>query len=229
MSVENSCQSVISLLKIMQRLRDPDGCPWDLMQTPESLVPYILEEACELIEAIETNDCNLILDELGDLLLQVVFVAQIFSERQQFNFYDVASEIAAKLKRRHPHVFTKTAGDLALAELDTQWETIKKTETNYKKSCLADHMPLTLPALQRAQKLITKVDKTGRRQELPDYRDRIDKLDMNKISGSPELIDEETLGQILFQLTKLAHEAGLDAETALRKKTRNLLQELDAK
>ena len=229
MSDENSCQSVISLLKIMERLRAPDGCPWDLIHTPESLVPYILEEACELIEAIETNDCNLILDELGDLLLQVVFVAQIFNERQQFNFYDVASEIAAKLKRRHPHVFTETSGELALAELDTQWETIKKTETNYKKSCLADHIPLTLPALQRAQKLMAKADKVGRQQELPDYRDHIGQLDMNEIVGSPELIDEETLGQILFHLTRLAHEAGIDAETALRKKTRNLLQELDDK
>ena len=229
MSAENSCQSVISLLKIMQRLRAPDGCPWDLIQTPESLVPYILEEACELIEAIEKNDGNLILDELGDLLLQVVFVAQIFSERQQFNFYDVASEIAAKLKRRHPHVFAKTAAELAPTELDTQWEAIKKTESNYKKSCLADHMPLMLPALQRAQKLITKADKAGRRQELPDYQDHIGKLDMNGIADSPELIDEETLGQILFQLTRLAHDAGLDAETALRKKTRDLLQELDTK
>jgi uncharacterized protein YabN with tetrapyrrole methylase and pyrophosphatase domain len=88
---------VDSLLKIMQTLRAPDGCPWDAEQTPESLTSYILEEACELIDAIEHGDQKLILDELGDLLLQVVFLAQIFDERGQFDFHDVAAGIAEKL------------------------------------------------------------------------------------------------------------------------------------
>ena len=215
------------LLQIMRDLRAPDGCPWDAEQTPESLAPYILEEACELIDAIEEGDPKQILDELGDLLLQVVFQAQIFTERHLFDFYDVSTCIAEKLLRRHPHVFARETHNVAVTELDTQWEKIKSSETTQNKSCLADHLPGKLPALQRAQKLIARAYKTKRHQELPDYNEISEKLQLLAAHGNDIAIDEESLGMLLLYLVRMSHVAGLDAETALRKSTRQLLQKMD--
>ena len=220
-------ENIATLLQIMRDLRAPDGCPWDAKQTPESLAPYILEEACELIDAIEEGDSELILDELGDLLLQVVFLAQIFSERRKFDFYDVSACIAEKLLRRHPHVFAREDQVHANAELDTQWETIKRSEATHNKSCLADHLPGKLPALQRAQKLVARAYKAERQQELPVYNGISEMADWIAGQGKNRVIDEETIGRLLFQLVRASHDTGLDAETALRKTTRKLLQELD--
>jgi len=228
MAHKNPHKSIDALLKIMRDLRAPDGCPWDAEQTPESLAPYILEEACELIDAIEEGDTELILDELGDLLLQVVFQAQIFSERRQFDFYDVSACIAEKLLRRHPHVFARENDDFTETELDSQWETIKRSEATHNKSCLADHLPGKLPALQRAQKLVARIYKAGRQQELSDCHEISEKTECHADQDKAVTIDEETLGLLLLQIVRISHDAGLDAESALRKTTRKLLQQLDA-
>jgi len=217
-----------SLLEIMQALRAPDGCPWDAEQTPESLAPYILEEACELIDAIEEGDPQLIQDELGDLLLQVVFQAQIFKERQQFDFHDVATGITDKLVRRHPHVFDRSNSPVPASELDKQWDRIKLTEATHNKTCLADHLPSKLPALQRAQKLISKVCRAGRQAELPaDNQKWRQHICAPQETGESWQPDEESLGQALFFLVGKAHEANLDAETALRKTTQKTIKLLD--
>ena len=228
MTHKNICNSLDSLLKIMQSLRAPDGCPWDKEQTPESLTPYILEEACELIEAIEEGKPELIMDELGDLLLQVVFLAQIFNERDKFDFRNVVAGIAEKLVRRHPHVFDRNGSKKHATDLDKQWDEIKSSEATQNKTCLADHLPRNLPALQRAQKLISKTCRAGRQTELPtadqkQLRQLINSKDKNK-SWQP---DEEALGLLLFNLVKSAHDNGLDAEAALRKTTRKAVKNLD--
>ena len=228
MTHKDTRNSVDSLLKIMQELRAPDGCPWDAEQTPESLAAYILEEACELIEAIEEGAPELIQDELGDLLLQVVFLAQIFSEQDQFDFYDVATGIADKLVRRHPHVFDQDESKELTAQLDKQWDKIKRSEATYNKTCLADHLPGTLPSLQRAQKLVSKASRSDRSDELPSAHEKL----LQRVIGTQGdndnfQLDEETLGQALFHLVRLAYDANLDAETALRKITRKTIQELD--
>jgi tetrapyrrole methylase family protein/MazG family protein len=238
MTHKDTRNNVGSLLKIMQELRAPDGCPWDAEQTPESLTSYILEEACELIEAIEEGAPELILGELGDLLLQVVFQAQIFSERDQFDFYDVTTCIADKLVRRHPHVFDRDGSEAfatqlvkqRASQLDKQWDNIKRSETTYNKTCLADHLPGTLPSLQRAQKLVSKAYRSDRSAELPSPHNKL----LRKIIDAQDdnenfQLDEETLGQALFLLVRLAHDANLDAETALRKLTRKTIQEFDRK
>jgi len=216
------------LLQIMQALRAPEGCPWDAAQTPESLTPYILEEACELIEAIEEGSPEHVLDELGDLLLQVVFQAQIFNERSQFDFHDVVAGISKKLVRRHPHVFEREnmAGDAM--ELDRQWEAIKRSESTYNKVCLADHLPDKLPALQRAQKLVAKVCRTDRQSELPGADEAFLKIIQDAKDGTAGQLDEMGLGQALFHLVKLAHLANLDAESALRKLTRKTLCQFES-
>lgn len=220
---------VESLLKVMQALRGPGGCPWDLQQTPESLTPYILEEACELIDAIEAGSTEHILDELGDLLMQVVFMAQIFNERQQFDFDDVAAGIADKLVRRHPHVFNPEQAAAALAELDQQWDAIKRAEATHNKTCMADHLPSKLPALQRAQKLISRAYRAERQADLPDVDPNLP-AKLHRASGdNPGLLDEDTLGQALFHLVRLARNANLDAESALRKTTSRVTHHIDAK
>ncbi len=228
------------LLETMQALRAPRGCPWDAEQTPESLAPYILEEACELIDAIEDGAPELILDELGDLLLQVVFQAQIFKERNQFNFHDVANGIANKLVRRHPHVFARphdsqeNGPTVQTTDLDKQWDEIKRSEATHNKTCLADHLPTHLPALQRAQKLISRIYRAGRQNELPEAQSKLlrgqnEPGDSTEPAASNEngQPDEETLGQALFELVKFAHDNNLDAETALRKTTRKAINHLD--
>ena len=228
MTHKNAHTSLDSLLKIMQILRAPNGCPWDAKQTAKSLTPFILEEACELIDAIETGCTELILDELGDLLLQVVFQAQIFNEQQLFDFNDVAANIADKLVRRHPHVFDRDKQESPVSDLDKQWHEIKRTEATHNKSCLADHLPSNLPALQRAQKLVDKACQAGRQAELPGGDQKLLKTmtDLN-VSHENWLSDDETLGQVLFHLVRRAHDTGLDAEAALRKIVKKTITQFD--
>lgn len=228
MTHNNSPQKLESLLQIMRSLRAPDGCPWDIEQTSESLTPYILEEACELIDAIEGGDPEVILDELGDLLLQVVFLAQIYEEQGLFNFDDVAGGIGEKLTRRHPHVFAREETSTPDDELDRQWDRIKSSEKTHNKSCLADHLPGNLPALQKAQKLIKRVKRDGGEAELPRLSESLIPLDdQTKGQDYRTRISEDVLGQTLFEIVRLAHGADLDAETALRKTIRKIMNELD--
>lgn len=228
MTHKDARNSLDSLLNIMQSLRAPEGCPWDAEQTPESLAPFILEEACELIDAVEEGTPELIMDELGDLLLQVVFQAQIFKERNLFDFHDVAAGIAEKLVRRHPHVFDPDYSEVHATELDKQWDAIKRTEVTHQKTCLQDHLPSNLPALQRAQKMVSRVYRLGRQTELPKNLQK-QAQQLSSLEDTPENWppDEEALGLALFHLVRLAHIANLDAESALRKITRDVIRHLD--
>jgi MazG family protein len=207
------CQTIRELLATMHALRAPGGCPWDAEQTAASLTPYILEEACEAIDAIETGSAAMIADELGDLLLQIVFQAEIFSERQLFDFADVAAGINAKLIRRHPHVFCGGNATVPLDELARQWERIKCAEQPVSSQPLhpLGQLPGSLPALQRAQKLLAKGKRAG--LDLERYLPALP-------TGTPA--DEEQLGRALLALVKQAELCGLDAEQALRRTVRNL-------
>lgn len=228
MTDKTKSANIDALLKVMQSLRAPDGCPWDAEQTSESLTPYILEEACELVDAIEGSDQSIIMDELGDLLLQVVFQAQIYEEQGQFDFYDVACGIKDKLIRRHPHVFARELSPVPTTELAQQWDRIKNSETTNNKSCLADHLPSKLPALQRAQKLLTRAKRDNRQNELPIMSDSLlQHHSRTRAIGEDCQISEEILGQTLFHLVTLALESNLDAESALRKTTREIIDKLD--
>ena len=148
------------LINIMARLRGPSGCPWDKEQTPQSLKPYLIEEAYEVLEAIDRNDDSEIKEELGDLLLQVVFHAQIASEENRFTIDDVAEAIADKLIRRHPHVFGDTQADTP-DEVIRNWEAIKAEEKPDKRASLLDGVPQHLPALLKARRLQEKAARVG--------------------------------------------------------------------
>jgi MazG family protein len=220
MPFKKHSRSIGSLLETMQILRSPKGCPWDAEQTPQSLTPYIMEEACELIDAIETGTDEMIKEELGDLLLQVIFQAQIFAEQGKFNFDDIADTINDKLLRRHPHVFSSNDPNLNNHQLDQQWEEIKQAEkrlTN-RRTCLADHLPNRLPALQRAQKLVSRLHKTG----LSRYLRETDvvtspRSSSDRVASTTQAISSESeLGYHLFHLVIKAEKAGFDAERALR-------------
>ncbi len=206
------CQTLRELLDTMHILRAPGGCPWDAEQTPESLAPYILEEACETIEAIETGTVAMIVDELGDLLLQIVFQAEIFAERGQFDFADVATAINAKLLRRHPHVFDDPRADMNRDVLAAQWERIKNAEQG--ETVTVDHplepLPSHLPALQRAQKLLKRALRSGvsNRYQAPIARE--------------DPLTEPELAQALLMLVQRAEASSLDAEQVLRRAVHKL-------
>lgn len=210
------------LLEIMAKLRDPNGgCPWDLEQDFATIAPYTIEEAYEVADAIGKGDKAALREELGDLLLQVVFHAQMAKEENSFTFEDVAQAINDKMVRRHPHVFA--GADIKTAEAQTKnWEDIKAAERGKKSkdtSALAD-VPVALPALLRAQKLQSRASRVG--FDWPDVVGVIEKieeeLDETKealASGDNEKIAEE-IGDLLFAVVNLARFMNQDAESALR-------------
>jgi len=195
------------LLEVMARLRAPDGCPWDREQNHMTLRHHAVEEVYELMDAIEAGDDKEMVEELGDLLLQVVFHAQMARERGAFDFEQVAAQIAEKLIRRHPHVF----GEAEAKTVDAvwaQWEQIKKAEkagTEHERPSALDGIPKHLPALQRAEKLAKKARKAGLALEL---------------SANPHPCSKEDVGARLFDLAAAAQACGWSAEELLREESK---------
>ncbi|CAN5288271.1 nucleoside triphosphate pyrophosphohydrolase [soil metagenome] len=210
------------LLAIMARLRDPvGGCPWDQQQTFATIAPYTVEEAYEVADAIERGDLDDLRDELGDLLLQVVFHARIAEEMGAFDFADVARAIADKMIRRHPHVF-EDAHYRDIAEQTESWEQIKAQERAAKpgpKSLLAD-VPAGLPALTRAVKLTKRAARVG--FDWPSTREVFDKLreEMTELEVEIDAGDaakaRDEFGDVLFVMANLARKLDIEPEDALR-------------
>lgn len=208
---------ITPLTDIMTRLRDRDtGCPWDLEQNFASIAPYTIEEAYEVADAIERNDLDALKDELGDLLLQVVFHSQMASELGVFDIQDVVNGICDKMVRRHPHVF----GDATAAshEVPDNWETIKAAErSGYEDNSALAGVALALPALLRAQKIQKRAARTG--FDWPDQsgaRDKIiEELDEVREANTPEHVAEE-IGDLLFAVVNFARFHKVDAELALK-------------
>ena len=212
-----------SLLDIMRQLRDPDsGCPWDLKQDFHTIVPYTIEEAYELADAIAAEDFTQIRDELGDVLFQVVFYAQMARELGLFTFEDVVDGIAKKLLRRHPHVFAETGGQsVSETEVKDRWEQIKGEERQQKNQRGAlDDIPLALPALSRSQKLQKRAARVGFDWSEPDaVRGKVDEeLEelAEAVSEGDSAAIESEVGDIFLAMVNLARHLGVDAEAALR-------------
>ena len=208
---------ITPLTDIMARLRDRDtGCPWDIEQNFASIAPYTIEEAYEVADAIERNDLDALKDELGDLLLQVVFHSQMASEQSAFNLQDVVNGICDKMVRRHPHVFGDASAESH--EVPDNWETIKAAERSGDEddSALAG-VALALPALLRAQKIQKRAARTG--FDWPDQsgaRDKIiEELDEVNEATSAEHVAEE-IGDLLFAVVNFARFHKVDAESALK-------------
>ncbi len=204
----------------MVRLRSPGGCPWDLEQTHESLCANLVEETCELLEAIDHGNDAHMLEELGDVLLQVVFHARMAEERGAFSFEDVARGINDKLVRRHPHVFGAAKADDSAAVL-RQWDAIKAGETKARaqRGGLADSVPSTLPSLLFAVEFLKQLKK--RRLEIDGGAERV------HVSDGPERLSEEAAGEQLFELARACRSVGIDPESALRRHVRRLMERAD--
>ncbi len=189
-------EALLDLVAVMDRLRSPGGCPWDAEQTHQSLARYLLEEAYEVLEALDSGDRDHLREELGDLLLQVVFHARIAAEDADdpWDIDDVAREIAAKLVRRHPHVFADATADDAAA-VEVGWERQKAVEKG--RTSLLDGVPASLPALARADKVLGRLARTD--------------LDVEAVAGQ-----DDSLGARLMALVVEARAAGVDPEAALR-------------
>ncbi|GAB3880929.1 nucleoside triphosphate pyrophosphohydrolase [Terrabacter terrigena] len=195
---------LLDVVAVMDRLRSPGGCPWDAEQTHASLVPYLLEEAHEAIEAIESGDPVHMQEELGDLLLQVAFQSRVAEEHpsEPFGIDDVAGGLVDKLVRRHPHVFADVEADTAEA-VATNWESIKAAEKQHRMHPV-EGVPQSLPALARAEKYVSRLHKAG----------RDDLVDAAVATGD--------LGAELLAVVRRARAEGLDAEAALRETLRGL-------
>jgi len=215
-------ESLQRLLEIMRRLRDPaTGCPWDLAQSYASLAPYSIEEACEVADTLERGDLSGLRDELGDLLFQVVFLAQLAAEGGRFDFDDVARGIADKLVSRHPHVFGTAATASNAGEVLQQWEGLKAGERAARgvTGVLAG-IPVSLPALVRASKIGKRAARVG--FDWPDAagaRRKVDEelaeVEAALAHGDDPGTDEE-LGDLLFAIVSWARLLGRDPETLLR-------------
>lgn len=214
--------AIDDVLAVMARLRDPEhGCPWDVAQDFRSIAPHTIEEAYEVADAIESGDFDGLRDELGDLLLQVVYHARMAEEQDRFDFEAVAAGLAEKLVRRHPHVFGGAAADSA-AEREHIWEGEKAAERARKgetdTSALAG-VTQGLPALTRAIKLQRRAARVG--FDWPDPSGPAAKVleemdEVEEARGDPEALEAE-VGDLLFAATSLARHHGVDAETALRR------------
>ncbi len=211
------------LRAVMARLRDPvGGCPWDREQTFESIAPYTIEEAYEVADAIARHDFDALVDELGDLLFQVVFHAQMASEQGRFDFDDVAGAIVEKMERRHPHVF----GEESIASVEEQrlaWEAHKATERGEKAGSLSvmDQVAGGLPALTRALKLQRKAATAGfdwaaAGEVLGKLEEELGELSVALETQSGAAAIARELGDLLFTCVNFARHAGIDPDSALR-------------
>ncbi len=220
--------SIENLREVVKKLRGPNGCPWDQKQTLESLKSDLVEETYELVDAIEIGDPNKIREELGDVLLQVVFQSQICSEKEIFTIDDVAQEIAEKLIRRHPHVF----GDVKVENVDQvlqNWDAIKKTEKNADKpSSILEGIPKHLPALQKAHQVQKRAARTG--FDWSELSSVIEKLDEEVLEfkeaisrdNSEEIFDE--LGDLLFTMVNLSRFLGHNPEDVLNQNIKKFVE-----
>jgi len=205
---------LLELVRVMARLRGPDGCPWDAEQTHQTLVKYLLDETYELIEAIESGAPGHIAEELGDLLLQVVFHAQMAADAGQFDVDDVAGGIVTKLVTRHPHVFGDVEVDGA-GEVVANWEVIKDHEKG--RTSVLEGVPEALPALAYTTKLQKRAARLGFDRDDPKGAAETVRAEIDDIqAASPEEVEGD-VGDLIFAAVALARQVGVDPETALRR------------
>ena len=220
---KNKLEDIIGVVK---RLRNPkNGCPWDIEQTSKSLSKYTLEEAYEVVEAIEKGNINELEDELGDLLLQVIYHSVIAEEKKKFTINDVIEKSVKKMKLRHPHIFLKDKSIKSIQDVNDFWEYQKKIERKKKGSNSAlDGVSTSLPAVTRSQKLQKRASKEGfdwnnPKDTLKKVKEELSELTIEMKSNNKKKIKEE-LGDLLFSCINLSRKLGLDTETVIRESNR---------
>jgi MazG family protein len=219
---EETMSAIDDLRRTVARLRGPGGCPWDIEQTHQSLTRCLIDECSELLDTIDRNDIPHMREELGDVLVQVVFHAQMAEERGDFDLEDVAREINEKLVRRHPHVFGD--GKLHTSEqVLVQWEQIKARERKNgpAPSSVFKHLPPRLPSLMYAEAVDRQIEKKNLPAEGVVARERIEALAAD--------LTEESLGRQLYELAAASRRRGLDPETALRRECDRVMRDVETR
>ncbi len=214
--------AIEDLCRTVARLRAPDGCPWDREQTHQTLTRCLIDECSELLDTIDRMDLPHMREELGDVLIQVVFHAQLATERGQFDFEDVARDINDKLIRRHPHVFGANKVGTSAQVLEV-WEKVKageKAAAGKIESTVFKELPPRLPALMFAEEVAKRIEK----KQLP----AAGVIDAAQVQSLGTQLDEATLGRMLFELSAAARVKGLDPEGALRKECDRVMREVEA-
>jgi len=231
MDPDRLLKAVTGLVDLVEKLRGPGGCPWDAKQTDATIKLYLLEEAYEVLDAVEKDSPPDVCQELGDLLFHILFLARLAEERKEFDLSEVVEKITEKMVRRHPHVFGNTTVDGA-EDVAVNWARIKQEEkkTNGDTSSLLDGVPISLPALLRAHRLGERASKAG--VGTPGSHDAWEKVlekfgDLKKtaVSGDKDLLGQE-IGALLFGLADLARLLGLNSERLLRDANREFLNRL---
>ena len=215
--------AIDDLCRTVARLRAPDGCPWDREQTHQTLTRCLIDECSELLDTIDRMDLPHMREELGDVLIQVVFHAQLATEQGKFTFEDVARDINDKLIRRHPHVFGANKVDTT-AQVMEVWEKVKageKAASGKTESTLFKQLPPRLPALMFAEEVAKRIEK----KQLPAGGI----VDLTQVKSLGAHLDEATLGRMLFEITAAARVKGLDPEGALRKESDRVMREIETK
>ncbi len=211
--MDRTTAALEELLEAVRKLRGPCGCSWDRSQTLKSLRPYMLEEAYEVADAVDSGDMDELRKELGDLLLHIVMSAEICREQGIFDLAEVASRITEKLVRRHPHVFDGTT-DLTPEEVEKQWEAIKSQEKKKEKKRFFDSIPESMPALQKAWRIQQRASEIG--FPWPGEEDLLAKVKKDIQNGDP--------GDLLFGLVNLLRIRGVEPEQALREANTSFMQ-----
>lgn len=229
----DTAEKFIALTEIITRLRAPDGCPWDRKQTPQTFKSYLVEETHELLEAITDGNPEHVCEELGDLLFQVLFVSNLYQEKEHFSLADVIDAISAKMVRRHPHVFAEETITTE-QEQRRRWQTIKEQE-NMKKGGgphALDAVPSSLPALQRAQRVAERAARTG--FSWPDTESAFGKVEEELTEVKEALAKEkkqetfDEFGDLLFALAVFGRKSRMDGEEALNKATDRFISRFKA-
>ena len=224
-------RSFDDLVQLMTRLRGPDGCPWDRKQTLPDLKPYVIEEAYEVVDAIDRNDRAALLEEIGDFLLEAVFITEITREEGTFDVYDSITAIHDKLVRRHPHVF----GDVEAKDAEqvlVNWEKLKQDERKAENKSLLAGIPQAMPALLKASRLTEKASRVGFDwQHTDDVFDKLDEeigeLREAIASGDAAHVHEE-IGDLLFTIANIARKVNVNAEEALQSANRKFMSRFQA-
>ena len=220
-------RSFDDLVQLMTRLRGPDGCPWDRKQTLPDLKPFVIEEAYEVVDAIDRDDRAALLEEIGDLLLEAVFISEITREEGTFDVYDSITAIHDKLVRRHPHVF----GDVEAKDAEqvlVNWEKLKQDERKAENKSLLAGIPQSMPALLKASRLTEKAARVGfdwrRTEEVFDKLDEeIAELREAVASGDPSHVHDE-IGDLLFTIANIARKVNVNPEEALQSTNRKFMR-----
>ncbi len=226
-----SRRSFDDLVQLMTTLRGPNGCPWDRKQTLPDLKPYVIEEAYEVVDAIDRDDRAALAEEVGDMLLEAVFIAEITREEGTFDVYDSITAIHDKLVRRHPHVFADAEAKDA-EEVLVNWEKLKSDERKAENKSVLSGVPRSMPALLKASRLTEKAARVGfdwRRTE--DVFDKLDEeigeLREAVASGEASKIEDE-IGDLLFTIANIARKVGANAEEALQSTNRKFMRRFES-